>query len=63
MEDDEIYCLKEGGVADDIRETVKRDTATLTSLPLAALPEVDDVDPFMDIEEELEEDEVILEDC
>ena len=26
---DEIHCLKEGGVADDAEETVKRDKATL----------------------------------
>ena len=65
-EDDEIHCLKEGGVAADARETVKRETATLTLLPLAALPEADDLDPFADIEEdeeELEENEVVLEDC
>ena len=56
-EDDEIHCLKEGGMADDARETVKRDMATLTSLQLAALPEADDVqvDPFTDIEENKEE--------
>ena len=54
-EDDEIHCLKEGGVADDARETVKRDTATLTSLWLAAPLEADDVDPFADTEEDKEE--------
>ena len=40
---------------------MKRDMATLTSAP-----EADDVDPFADIEEdeeELEENEVVLEDC
>ena len=45
----------------NIGETVKRDTATL-----ASAPEADDVDPFADIEEdeeELEENEVVLEDC
>ena len=57
--DDEIYSLKEGGVADDGRETVKRDMAILTYLPLAAPPKADDVDPFADIEEELEENEVV----
>ena len=55
-------------MADGTRETVKRDMATLTctSLPFAALLEVDDVDPFTNIEEdeqELEENEIILEDC
>ena len=51
-------------LGDDARETVKRDMATLTSLPLAPLPDADDVDPFSDIhvEEELEENEVVLED-
>ena len=39
-------------------------TATLTSLrPLATLPEADDVDPFMDIKEDEEKNEVALEDC
>ena len=42
-------------MADDARETAKRDTATLTSLRLATLLEADDVDPFMDIEENEEE--------
>ena len=59
---DEIHFLREEGVAADVRETVKRDTATLTSLPLATLPECS----FLDIEkdeEELEENEVVLEDC
>ena len=40
---------------------MKRGTATL-----ASAPEADDVDPFTDIEEdeeELEENEVVLEDC
>ena len=53
-EDDEIHCLKKGGVADDARETAKRDTATLTSLSLwLATPlETDDVNPFADTEED-----------
>ena len=45
-------------MATDTRETVRRDTATL-----ASAPEADDVDPFADMEEELEENEVVLEDC
>ena len=63
MEGDEIHCLKEGGIIDGARETVKRDATALTFLPLAASPEVDDVDPFVDIEEyeeELEKKEVSL---
>ena len=48
-------------MAADARETVKRDMATL-----ASAPEADNVDPFVDIEEdeeELEENKVVLEDC
>ena len=62
-EDDEIHCLKEGGVADDARESGKRYKANPTSLSLAAPPEADDVDHFADIEEELEKNERVLEDC
>ena len=65
-EDDKIHYLKEGGVAADVRETVKRDTANLTSLPLTTSAEADNVDSFADIEEdeeELEENEVVLEHC
>ena len=65
-EDDKIHCLKEVGEADDARESGKRYMASSTFLSLAAPPEVDDVDPFMDIEEdeeELEKNEVDLEDC
>ena len=66
MEDDKIHCLKEGGMADDARESGKRYTANPTPLLLAAPPEADDVDPFADTEEdeeELEKNEVVLEDC
>ena len=64
-EDDEIHCLKEGGVADDAGETVKGDTATLYLSASTASLEADDVDPFADndIEEELEKNKVILDDC
>ena len=63
MEDDEILCLKEDGVADDARESRKRHMANPTSLSLAVLLKADNVDPFVDIEEELEKIEVVLEDC
>ena len=63
MEDDEIHCLKEGGVANDARESGIRHTANPTFLLLATPPEVDDVDPFADIEEELAKNEVVLKDC
>ena len=48
--EDEIQCLKEGGVAVDARKSIKRDTATL-----ATAVEED--------EDELEEKELVLEDC
>ena len=47
-EDDEIHCLKEGGVADDTRESGKRYMANPTSLSLAVPSEADDVDPLPD---------------
>ena len=59
-EDEEIHCLKEGGVAADARESIRRDTATATDT------ELKESDPFADIEEdedELEENELVLEDC
>ena len=63
MEDKEIHCLKEGGVAVDARESIQRDTATLAP---AMDTELEETDPFADVEEdenELEENELVLEDC
>ena len=60
---DEIHCLREVGEADDTGENGKRCTTNSTSLLLAAPPEVDDVNPFADIEWELEKNKVVLEDC
>jgi len=31
-EDEEIHCLKQGGVAADARESIRRDTATFTTV-------------------------------
>ena len=62
-EDEEIHCLKEGGVAADTRESTRRDTATLAT---AADTELEKSDPFTDFkedEDELEENELVLEDC
>ena len=62
-EDEEIHCLKEGGVAADARESIRRDTATLAT---AMDTELEESDPFADVEEdedELEENELVLEDC
>ena len=56
-------CLKEGGVAADARESIRRDTATLAT---ATDTELEESDPFADVEEyedELEENELVLEDC
>ena len=62
-EDEEIHCLKEGGVAADARESIQRDTATLASVTDT---ELEESDPFADVEEdenELEESELVLKDC
>ena len=65
MEDGKIHCLKEGGVADDGRVIVKRDTATLyLSASCRSTRSGWCRTPLVDIEEdkeELEENEVILE--
>ena len=50
MEDKEIHCLKEGGVAADARESIRRDTATLAST--ATDTELEESDPFADVEED-----------
>ena len=60
-EDEEIHCLKEGGVAADAMEEIRRETATLHTAELD-----DESDPFADIEEdedELEQNELVLFDC
>ena len=60
-EDEEIHCLKQGGVAADAREVVRRDTASLDTTT-----DTEDLDPFADLEEdedELEQNEVVLDDC
>ena len=31
-EDEEVHCLKQGGVAADARESIQRDTATLATV-------------------------------
>jgi len=54
----EIYCLKKSEVAADARESIRRDTASDTELK--------ESDPFTNVEEdddELEENELVLEDC
>ena len=61
-EDGEIHCLKEGGVAADARKTIERDTAALATVT----DSLEESDPFADVEEdeeELEENELVLEDC
>ena len=62
-EDGEIHCLKEDGVAADTRESIWRDT---TALATATDSELDESDPFKDVEEDedgLEENKLVLEDC
>ena len=48
-EDEEIHCLKEGGVAADARESTPRDTATLATV---TVPSSRNLDPIADVEEE-----------
>ena len=60
-----IFCKCKGcrGVAADARESIRRDTATLAT---ATDTELEESDPFADVEEdedELEENELVLEDC
>ena len=59
MEDKEIHRLKRGGVAADTRESIQRDTTTLAT---ATDTELEESDPFADVEEdkdELEENEFV----
>ena len=61
-EDGEIHCLKEGEVAVDARKTIERDTTALAT----ATDSLEESDPFTNVEEdeeELEENELVLEDC
>ena len=54
----EIYCLKKGELAADTRESIRGDTA--------ADSELKESNPFTNVEEdddELEENELVLEDC
>ena len=55
-EDGDVHCLKDGGVAEDARVTINRDTGTLLSGE-----DRDDSDPF---EEEEDEDQLEeIDDC
>ena len=58
-EDEEIHCLKEGGVAADARESIRRDTATFATATDTKLEESD----VEEDKDELEENELVLEDC
>ena len=56
---EEINCLKEGGMAAEARESIQRDTTTLAT---ATDSEVKESDHFADVEEdkhELEENELV----
>ena len=63
--DNEIHCLKDGGVATEARATVTTETARLLSAPDDEAE--GDEDPFADLEaeddDELAENETVLEDC
>jgi len=59
-EDEEIQCLKEGGlVADASRESIRRDTAMLAT---AMDTKLERLDPFTDVEEDEDENKHVLED-
>ena len=64
FEKSQFYKInRKGGVAADARESIRRDTATLAT---ATDTELEESDPFADVEEdedELEENELVLEDC
>ena len=61
-EDEEIHCLKEGGVAADARESIQGDTAMLATATATELR--NQLGPFVEEDEdELEEKELVLEDC
>ena len=47
-------------MAADTRESIQRDIATLAT---ATVSELKESDPFADVEDELEENELVLEDC
>ena len=60
MEDEEIHCLKQGGVAADARESTQRETAMLATVKDTKLEESD---PCADVEEDedkLEENELAM---
>ena len=46
-------------MAADARKTIERDTAALAT----ATDSLEESEPFADVEEELEENELVLEDC
>ena len=62
-EDEDIHCLKQGGVAADARESIQRYTATLATVTYTQLEESDPCADVEENEEELEENELVLEDC
>ena len=62
VNDSEIHCLEDSGVAAAARETVTSATARL----LSGADEEDEEDPFVELEEdedELSENEIVMEDC
>ncbi len=63
-EDTEIHCMKENEVAFDAREGIKKGTEALLQPQIVDNDE--EGDPFADLEEddtELENNEVVLDDC
>ena len=62
MEDDEIHCLQEGGVAADTSESIRRETATLATAMDTELEESDSFAHVGEDEDEFDENELVLED-
>ena len=61
--DEEIHCLKQGGVATDARESIRRDTATFATVTDTKLKESYPCADVEGDEDELKENQLVLEDC
>ena len=62
-EDEEIHCLKQGGVAADARKSIRRDTAMLATVTDTELKKSDPIADVDEDEDESEENKLVLEDC
>jgi len=62
-EDEEIHWFQPDGVAADARESIWRDTATLATVTDTELEKSDPCAVVEEDKDELEENELVLEDC